>query len=293
MDNDPRCIQVQETTKEMKANQTKERQKPVKNKNTSISLDSQIEALEAKPNRNQKEKEELRRLKNRRHKQKSKTDETPVENAARLTKKKEYMQEHRGNETPVEKAARLRKQQEYENEQRANETPQETAARLTKDKEYHHEQRANETPQETAARLTKDKEYHHEQRANETPQETAARLTKDKEYHQQNRIGGDAEKRLQMFKNRIRFGPSFPCITCHQSLFKSQVIEFDEKLKEVLEEKCSEPLFRRTLSNSPDNFYITIVEDKSQDYQITMMNRKKNMPLSNEGQEGNISTGPG
>ena len=218
-ENDPRCIQVQNTTKEMKANQTKEKQQPLKNKDISISLDSQIEALEAKQNRNQKEKEELRRLKARR-------------------------------------------------------------------------QRQNETPLKKAARLTKHQEYLHEQRANETPEETAARLKKVSEQMQQNRIGGDADQRLQMFKNRIRFGPSFPCITCHQVQFKNQVVEYDIKLKEVLREKCPEPLFRRTLSSPPDNFYITIEEDKSQDYRITMTNRKKNTALSNEGQEGNISTGP-
>ena len=95
--------------------------------------------------------------------------------------------------------------------------------------------------------------------------------------------------RLQAFKNRTRFGPSFPCITCHQTLFRNQVMVFDEKVKEVLKNECSEPLYKRTLSFPNDNFYITIKGDTMTKgnpknhvpYQISITSRHKNTPQLN------------
>ena len=124
--------------------------------------------------------------------------------------------------------------------------------------------------------------------------------------------GKDANLRLRSFKDRIRFGPSFPCITCHQTLFKNQVIVFDEKLKEALKQECDEFLFERALPCPSDIFYINIKEETTQTEpsenehkirfkktnrrkqvpnQITIMRRQKKTPYDG-GHGGNISTTP-
>ena len=49
--------------------------------------------------------------------------------------------------------------------------------------------------------------------------------------------------RLENFRMRNRFGPSYPCVVCHQTLFRNQVDEFeDENLIVFLKKTCSERL---------------------------------------------------
>ena len=50
------------------------------------------------------------------------------------------------------------------------------------------------------------------------------------------------EARLDKFRERPRFRPSFPCVTCHQSLFRRQVLVYDEKTRDNLEKVCSEQI---------------------------------------------------
>ena len=65
-----------------------------------------------------------------------------------------------------------------------------------------------------------------------------------------------------MFRDRVRFGPSFPCITCQQLMFFHQVLEY-ENVKSHLQQKCSESLLKKaTFIN--DNFYKTFEVDEIQ-----------------------------
>ena len=57
------------------------------------------------------------------------------------------------------------------------------------------------------------------------------------------------EARRDKFKERTRFGQSFPCITCHQTLFRNQVLEYDEKISENLEKVCPEPILEVALES--------------------------------------------
>ena len=87
--------------------------------------------------------------------------------------------------------------------------------------------------------------------------------------------GGTSIDRLKTFRNRVRWGPSFPCITCHQTLFQHQVFEFDTKLHDLLTKKCSEKRLRCALSPA-EKFYIALTEDRAFDYDHRMRYKKSN-----------------
>ena len=68
--------------------------------------------------------------------------------------------------------------------------------------------------------------------------------------------------RVGNFHSKVRFGPIFPCITCHQTMFRHQVFEYTEQVKEQLKAKCSESMATKTLSCHTDNFFMTVTEEK-------------------------------
>ena len=68
--------------------------------------------------------------------------------------------------------------------------------------------------------------------------------------------------RVGNFRSKVRFGPIFPCITCHQTMFRHQVFEYTEQVKEQLRAKCSESMATKTLSCYTDNFFMTVTEEK-------------------------------
>jgi len=49
----------------------------------------------------------------------------------------------------------------------------------------------------------------------------------------------EENERLYKFKERTLFGPSYPCVVCHQMLFQHQVTEFDEnKIESFIRTHC-------------------------------------------------------
>ena len=71
---------------------------------------------------------------------------------------------------------------------------------------------------------------------------------------QQRKKGVSVLYRLEIFRERVRWGPSYPCITCHQTLYDYQVVEFDEALEDKLENMSTDSLFLQAL-HKPDNLY--------------------------------------
>ena len=68
----------------------------------------------------------------------------------------------------------------------------------------------------------------------ETPEQVQARKDKDRDHKKLEKKRETADTRLKIFTDRLRWGPSYACITCHQTLFKHQVIELKPKLRDEL-----------------------------------------------------------
>ena len=70
----------------------------------------------------------------------------------------------------------------------------------------------------------------------------------------------------------MRFGPSYPCISCHQTLFRHQVLDFKLKLREKITARCSDSLYNKAFSvfldSSPEVQEIKLDRSK----QITFVN---------------------
>ena len=66
--------------------------------------------------------------------------------------------------------------------------------------------------------------------------------------------------RLKCFKERVRWGPSYPCLTCRQTLYSYQVVEFDHHLEEELKSKSTNSLFQQALYKCED-IYRTVKLD--------------------------------
>ena len=66
--------------------------------------------------------------------------------------------------------------------------------------------------------------------------------------------GHSVLSRLKKFKDRVRWGPSYPCITCHQTLYSHQMLEYDHQLEDLLKNQTSDYVFQNALS-IPESFY--------------------------------------
>ena len=76
------------------------------------------------------------------------------------------------------------------------------------------------------------------------------------------RRAGTKITRLGNFRKQVRYGPVYPCITCHQVMFKHQVLEFDTDIKNSINANCSDNIADNSISCTPDSFYMTITEEK-------------------------------
>ena len=103
-----------------------------------------------------------------------------------------------------------------------------------------HEMRRNETELDTINRQEKNRKHMHEMRRNETEYETNARQEKDRIYRQEARCSSTELKRLNNFREAVRYGPIFTCTVCDQDMFRQSVTVLTEKIKEELSEKSSE-----------------------------------------------------
>ena len=110
------------------------------------------------------------------------------------------------------------------------------------------------------------------------------------------RMQGNAIKRFNMFRKIVRWGLSFPCIICHQALFKHQVIEYTTELENKIKNVCPKHLIQRTLSIPPGNFHKLNEENRALDYEYRMRYQKKNpgIPVPNQitlacRKQGNLS----
>ena len=73
-------------------------------------------------------------------------------------------------------------------------------------------------------------------------------LPKKKARDQEKKDETDAEKRLLAFRNEIKDGPTFVCLSCNRSMFKSGVKILDKDAIKKLFEKCPEDIIKRATS---------------------------------------------
>ena len=73
-------------------------------------------------------------------------------------------------------------------------------------------------------------------------------LPKKKARDQKKKDETDAEKRLLAFRNEIKDGPTFVCLSCNRSMFKSGVKILDKDGLKKLFEKCPEDIIKRATS---------------------------------------------
>ena len=90
---------------------------------------------------------------------------------------------------------------------------------------------SDETPAQREARLVKIKENTNKRISEETPKQRLIRLKKKREnmknFRSKVNREGTSLKRLKIFRDRICWGPSFPCVTCNQTMFRHQVSILD------------------------------------------------------------------
>ena len=134
--------------------------------------------------------------------------------------------------------------------------------RLQKDKENKEEARRWESESQRLERLQKKKENMEETRRRESSAEKKKRNRKESDKRMYKRRAGTKITRLGNFRKQVRYGPVYPCITCHQLMFRHQVVEFNEDVKMLLDAKCSDRLADNTISCTPESFFMTITEEK-------------------------------
>ena len=238
-----------------------EQKKSAFGKNT-FDMDKAIEVLEAKECLSLCERTELKKLKERRKKQRQRQNESEYQRLKRLQKKKENMEETRRWETESQRLDRLQKDQEKKEETRRWESESERLERLQKDKENKEEARRWESESQRLERLQKVKQNMEETRRRESSAEKKKRNRKESDKRMYKRRAGTKITRLGNFRKQVRYGPVYPCITCHQLMFRHQVVEFNEDVKMLLDAKCSDRLADNTISCTPESFFMTITEEK-------------------------------
>ena len=152
--------------------------------------------------------------------------------------------------------------------------------RRQKDQQNKQIDRNKESEEEKQSRRQKVQQNMQTLRHKESKNMRRLRLQKDREHKRmvrgKFRMEGNAMKRLNMFRERVRWGPSFPCIICHQALFKHQVLEYTTELETKIKNMSSKNLIQRTLSVPPDNFHKLMEEKRALDYEHRMRYQKKN-----------------
>ena len=225
-------------------------------------MDKAIEILEAKECLSLCERTELKKLKERRKKQRQRQNESEYQRLKRLQKVKENTEEKRRWESESQRLERLQKKKENMEETRRWESESQRLERLQKDKENKEETRRWESESQRLERLQKVKKNMEETRRRESSAEKKKRNRKESDKRMYKRRAGTKITRLGNFRKQVRYGPVYPCITCHQLMFRHQVVEFNEDVKMLLDAKCSDRLADNTISCTPESFFMTITEEK-------------------------------
>ena len=163
-----------------------------------------------------------------------------------------------GERTELKKLKERKKKQI----QRNKETELQRLERLQKDKDYHTDQRCQETESQRLERLQKKRDYQKDRRGNETPHQKKKRNRKESDKKMYKRRAGTKITRLEKFRKQVRFGPVYPCITCHQLMYQHQVKLFDTDMVNFIKAKCSDTIVDNSISYIPETFYMTITEEK-------------------------------
>ena len=145
---------------------------------------------------------------------------------------------------------------------RQNESESQRDERLQKDRKNKEQSKEKELDAERDERLQKNRKNKEQSREKESAREKNKRNRKESDKKRYKRRAGTKITRLCNFRKQVRYGPVYPCITCHQLMFRHQVMEFTEDVQNFLRDKCSETLVGNTISCPPDSFFMTITEEK-------------------------------
>jgi hypothetical protein len=260
-------------------------------------ISKQIANLQAKKSKTPAEKKELARLR----KQKQRATESQEVMEKRRDKDRQGHETTRGTESQEVMEKRRDKDRQRHETTRGTESQEVMEKRRDKDRQRHETTRGTEEPavhkkarldrnrqRMETARGTEEPAVHKEARLDQNRQrkETArgteepavhkkARQKKDRQRKEKAKVKAKDKKehdRFQDFNNRTRWGPIYPCICCHQTLYKYQVTNFDEKVEETLRKSCLEGIFEKTVANPrPDLFlHITKEGDDEDPEQVTI-----------------------
>ena len=234
-------------------------------------------------NKMTEERKEDDRQKKKQNMQDVRHKESEEEKQTRRQKDRQQKQTAINKESEEEKQTRRQKDRQQKETAINKECEEEKKTRRMKVQEVMQNVRNMESEEEKQGRRQKDHQNKRHKRSMETNQLRQLRLKKIKEsmrsIRNKYRMEGKAIKRLNMFRERVRWGPSFPCIICHQVLFKHQVNEYTTEFETKLQNKCPTNLIKRTLSTPPDHFYKLMEEQRALDYEHRMKYKKANPGL--------------
>ena len=241
-------------------------------------LDVQIKDLEVKPNKTPEDKKELRKLKNRRAQRIKRKKENEEARKKRLEKDNAAHKQSRENESLEARRKRIEKDNATHQQSRENESLEARRKRIEKQKKINQENLENESLEARRKRIEKQNKINQEILENESLDERSVRLEKDRLRHHAAKTGKTSLGRLKSFRGVVRWGQSFPCINCHQTLTRGKVLEFDSEIKGQLAESCSAALARATINQNHHNLKISFLEEVFEDdggEEITLTSEKK------------------
>ena len=222
---------------------------PLKNKFMSDQdLEHRIIELELNQNITTENKIELKKLKERRKKRKQRENMNQVQKEAARMKHKQLVKSLRDDESEAQKEERRTKNKQLIKSVRDGESEAQKEERRTKHKQLVKSIRDNESEAQKEERRAKHRQLAKNIRANESEAQKAARRAKQKDLMNSTRKGNTTQTRLEAARDRTMFGPIFPCVVCHQTLFKHQVVIYDQVLQKKFEHKCTPSLMQKVFA---------------------------------------------
>ena len=233
-----------------------------------------IQALESIEKRMPDEILDLQRLKNNRRKRKSRSQQSIEKIEAQKCQDKEYKKRQRQKESREESEARKSYNSKYKKQQKESENIEQQESR--KENDRRRKEISNETVEQSKVRKNRNNAYKKKQKENETEKQSKERKKKDRIRKKHSAKGGSSvssksckneSDRLFRFKERTLFGPSYPCVVCHQMLFQHQVTEYDEsKIETFVRSHC--PEYASEIINHLDTNLLRIVNKNKKQHHL-------------------------
>ena len=236
---------MREYSKARRANETIEQKK--KRQEKDLERKKEVKQMETSEKRLERQKKNLECKRN------TLMNETQEKRKKRQQKDLGSKKEALMRETQEKRKNRQQKNLECKKEALMRETQEKRKNRQQNNLECKKEALMKETKEKRKKRQQKDLGSKKEALMRETQEERKKRQQKDLEYKHK----GTKLTRLSRFRERTRWGPCFPCISCHQILFKNQVFVYEHSIKQSLKKE-----FQEALSTRNNSFLVTIEQDE-------------------------------